>query len=676
MLKTIVPMEAGKLDMKNENRAQSNHERRYSARSLVLLFLTLLACAFVGVAFAADLNDGFNDSVRGTAKWNLGVLRRSSSEFDRRVPLAEQKSQLKIVAAAVRLSANAPEEQPQLLSAENSTRAVALDSLTFVTEPFPTNQLVQFTSDTRTRLMIFARNLAISEEASGLLVEAKDSANRLYTLTVESVGRLPQAQSISYIIVRLSDEMSVDTGDVELRLYYHGLISNQVKVSIRPKPSPSPTPTATPTPTPTATPTPTPTATPTPTPTSTPTPIPTPSPTPTATPTPVPSPTPNTGWSRGYLTTPAELRQIKSKSDSGIAPYKKAVQSLLTYAGAPNYWPYGFVDPTDRDVLQRAAALVYAKGLAYGLTGDQGYAASAREKILELSTTNTCSNTYSGSNGCILTLSRHMPGYIAAADLIEDYAGWYTGDKTIFQIWLRDKVYRFTDWASDDRSTNWGSVGSASTQYIADYFTGSGLILTDRNGAPFSPHDAYWEARQRALDRVNSNPYMGNSVCTATTGLGIRPYGGIPEETGRGSTGCDGTYLLADDDSYSYMQTHLSGTVLQAELLLRRGDSSLLDNIKPDGGGSILKAILYVIENPSDPTPPNHSWNWINSRKSILEIAYRYYRHPAIGRQLGIGTSSRHIAGDGNSALPHFATLTHGFAVDENPGRPPVTAAP
>jgi len=370
------------------------------------------------------------------------------------------------------------------------------------------------------------------------------------------------------------------------------------------------------------------------------------------------------------------LRAIKKKADSGIEPYKSAVSSLLSYVGSPTNWPYGTVDPTNRDVLQNAAALVYAKGLAYNLTGDSAYAASAREKILQMSSTTTCANDYSGGNGCILTLSRHVPGYITGADLIEDYTGWSAGDKATFQSWLKNQVYRFTDWASDTRSTNWGAVGSAATEYIADYLANSNLTLVDRDGKSFTPHGAYVEARQRALDRVNSNSYMYNSVCSNTTGLGIRWYGGIPEETGRGTTGCDGQYLLTTDSSYSYMHAHLSGTVLQAELLLRRGDHSLFDNIKSDGSGSILRAILYVIANPNDPNAPTHWYSWMDSRKSIIEISYRYYRNSAIAKQLGIGTSSRNIDGAGNTAMPHFGTLTHGFAVGENPGPPPVTPAP
>lgn len=408
------------------------------------------------------------------------------------------------------------------------------------------------------------------------------------------------------------------------------------------------------------------------------TPTPTPVPTASPQPTPTPSGTPPSGnsTSRGYLTTPGELAQVKSKAEQNIQPYKNAVSSLLSIAGSPTSWSPGTVDPNDRDQLGAAASLVYAKALAYHLSGNTAYAAEARRRILEISSTDTCSNSYSGGNGCILTLSRHIAGYVAAADLLEDYSGWSSSDKSRFQTWLRDEVYRFTDWASDTRSTNWGSVGTMTTLYIADYFAYSGMNLVDRSGNSISPHNAFVEARQRAFDRNNGNSYMYNSVCSITTGLGIQYHGGIPEETGRDSTGCFGTYLLTDDSSFSYMIAHLSGTLPTAELLWRRGDPSLYNNIQSDGGGSILRAIMFVIDNPYDPNPPQHSFDWIDSRKSILEIAYRYYRHPSIARQLGIGLGSRHIAGDGNTAMPHFGTLTHGFSTNENPGPPPVVPAP
>ncbi len=51
-----------------------------------------------------------------------------------------------------------------------------------------------------------------------------------------------------------------------------------------------------------------------------------------------------------------------------------------------------------------------------------------------------------------------------------------------------------------------------------------------------------------------------------------------------------------------------------------------------------------------------------------LEVAYRYYRDPYMAKQLKIGTRSNQIL--------HFGTITHGFAVGENPGPPPVTIPP
>jgi hypothetical protein len=384
------------------------------------------------------------------------------------------------------------------------------------------------------------------------------------------------------------------------------------------------------------------------------------------------------GASRGYLTTPGELAAIKSKADRGMQPYAAAVSGLLADAGTPSSWPHGVVDPCDRDRLHLAAAHVYAKSLAFRLVGDPAYAVSARAKILELAATTSTfgGETYSGGNGCILTLARHIPGYVMGADLLEGWSGWSAADKTAFQKWLGNGVYRKIDWASDEAATNWGSVGSAATLVVSDYFAGSSVPLVDRFGKAWTATAAYAEARQRGIDRSNGNAYMKNSVCPAPNdrGPGIRAHGGIPTELGRDSAGCDGTYLPScSDSSWSYMIAYLSGAVLQAEVMLRRGDRALFDNLTSDGRGSLLRAIRFVIANPEN---PGGGCAWLSSRKSILEIAYRYYGDTDMGAELGIGTSSRHIASDGNSSNPHFGTLTHGFAPTETPAPPPVTAAP
>ena len=167
---------------------------------------------------------------------------------------------------------------------------------------------------------------------------------------------------------------------------------------------------------------------------------------------------------------------------------------------------------------------------------------------------------------------------------------------------------------------------------------------------------------------MNGNSYMDNYGCHKPGG--IRPDGGIPDELMRGTTGCDGLWIKDLDGSYDYMMTHLQGTVVHAELLLRRGDKSIYDNKTAAGGGSILKAIYFLINNPND---PSKSVNY--EMIQTLEVAYRYYRDPYIAKQLKIGLPDRKIGTRSNQIL-HFGTITHGFAVDENPGPPPITAPP
>ncbi len=626
-----------------------------------ILIASLLCLSIVSTSHAAVyLSDNFDDGVTDTTKWRFGVLSRNSTHFDPQIQVVEQSGRLTIFPpmnlAGTHYNGYISTQGSNFTDAFAAIEVIGRDyssAQTIFGIGLDKNNFFRFRIKGNTLYLESAGNPAANTSIRFDAIQhhflkfrhilATDSI--VYETSPDAVNwfvvkSVPRSFPITNLLVELNAGTSEAVSPVGVTQFDNFMVATNTAT---PSPSPSPTP------------------------------LPSPSPSPTPFPSPSPTPSSSASQSRGYLTTPAELAQIKIKSQQGIEPYRSAVNALLTKAGTPSSWSFGVVDPNNRDLLQDAAAMVYAKSMAYHLTGNAEFAAVVRQKILEMSVTNTCANDYSGSNGCILTLSRHVPGYIAAADLIADYPGWTAGDKQTFQIWLRDKVYRFTDWASDARSTNWGSVGTAATLYIADYFANSSFPLIDRSGVVFSAHQAFLEARQRAYDRNNGNSYMYNSVCPQTIGLGFQNYGGIPEETGRGSTGCWGNYLLTNDDSWSYMIAHLSGTLPTAELLLRRGDRGLYDNLRSDGKGSILRAILYVIENPVSPA---NSFNWLDSRKSILEIAYRYYRHPAIARQLGIGTSSRHIAGSGNSAMPHFGTLTHGFAIGENPPLPPIIPAP
>jgi hypothetical protein len=122
---------------------------------------------------------------------------------------------------------------PVLLSEENSTRAIALESVTLKREPFPLVQPVSFGSDRRTRIMLFARNLDLlpGEDASQVSAEAEDANRVRYPLIVEYVGPVPGFEWMSSVVVRVHDNLG-DAGDVLVGIRVHGLASNRVRVGI------------------------------------------------------------------------------------------------------------------------------------------------------------------------------------------------------------------------------------------------------------------------------------------------------------------------------------------------------------------------------------------------------------------------------------------------------------
>lgn len=121
--------------------------------------------------------------------------------------------------------------RPILVSEATSTRAIAVESVTRVKEPFALDAPVAFSSDRRTRIMIFAMNLGANVDAAKMTADAEDAARRVYPLTVESVSLVPGQDWMNSIVVRLNDDMK-DVGDVLVRVTYSGAQSNRVRVGI------------------------------------------------------------------------------------------------------------------------------------------------------------------------------------------------------------------------------------------------------------------------------------------------------------------------------------------------------------------------------------------------------------------------------------------------------------
>ena len=133
--------------------------------------------------------------------------------------------------AANASAANA--KAPILISEAASTRAVAMESVTFRGEPFPLTSSVAFSSDTRTRICVFAMNLELlpGEGANAFTADIEDAAGKLHPLQIEFMGAVPNFPGITMFIVRLADDIG-DAGDVLFRLNLHGMGSNRVRMGI------------------------------------------------------------------------------------------------------------------------------------------------------------------------------------------------------------------------------------------------------------------------------------------------------------------------------------------------------------------------------------------------------------------------------------------------------------
>ena len=133
-----------------------------------------------------------------------------------------------------------------LLTQPSSQRAAALDSVIFTQETFPIINTLNFSSDSRTRISVFAigLKLGINDTASAVTASAEDSLGTLRPLEVEFVscaglddrGRLcrpvPKFFWLTQVVLKLNEIPAL--GDVKIRVSLHGQTSNAVLVGIKP----------------------------------------------------------------------------------------------------------------------------------------------------------------------------------------------------------------------------------------------------------------------------------------------------------------------------------------------------------------------------------------------------------------------------------------------------------
>lgn len=134
-----------------------------------------------------------------------------------------------------RVQFNGPTTPPPVIMTEpNSDSAIALESVWLMRDPFPLTTPFNLTVDGRTRLSLFVMNLDLlpGENAASVTARLEDATLKTYPLTVEFVGKAPNFDWLSQVIVRLpNDTPAAQTLSVSVSL--RGQTSNKARIRMQ-----------------------------------------------------------------------------------------------------------------------------------------------------------------------------------------------------------------------------------------------------------------------------------------------------------------------------------------------------------------------------------------------------------------------------------------------------------
>jgi len=123
---------------------------------------------------------------------------------------------------------------PTIFVEGSTTRAAALDSVWFLSEPFNLLNGQNFSLDQRTRIVLFVAGLELmpGEDNSVITAQAEYAGNGPYPLAIEYVGKVPNFDSLTQVNLRLPNELA-NAGDVLVSLSLRGAASNKVTINVR-----------------------------------------------------------------------------------------------------------------------------------------------------------------------------------------------------------------------------------------------------------------------------------------------------------------------------------------------------------------------------------------------------------------------------------------------------------
>jgi len=125
------------------------------------------------------------------------------------------------------------DDKPLIALEETSGRAVALDSVLLLREPFRLGNVNNFSLDHHTRITLFVTGVELlpSEDLSAVVVQLEDTQSHVYPLVVEDIRKVPNFDSLSQIVVRLPDAIETE-GDFRVSVTFRGATGNKSLIQI------------------------------------------------------------------------------------------------------------------------------------------------------------------------------------------------------------------------------------------------------------------------------------------------------------------------------------------------------------------------------------------------------------------------------------------------------------
>jgi glucose/arabinose dehydrogenase len=187
--------------------------------------------SFVGKYFFADLCSGWIRVLDPSTNTATGFATGIGQPVDLKVGSDGSLYYLSIGSSAV-FRIQFPANNPlTILTAQNTDRATAIDSVTWLRDPFALLNLHNFSSDQRTRIMLFAANLQLAPGETAVTAQIEDAVGTMRSGAVEFVGTPPGFDDFTQIVIRLPDGLPAGSAFVTITL--HGETSNRTRITIQ-----------------------------------------------------------------------------------------------------------------------------------------------------------------------------------------------------------------------------------------------------------------------------------------------------------------------------------------------------------------------------------------------------------------------------------------------------------